>query len=90
MARRNLHEEMKRQEKIYIYGARTTYRIYELWDNSMFVTCLRTGQQGLQTTPKTETTDVTSQAAKQNLLLKQKPLRVSVLVLSQACHHVRP
>lgn len=81
---------MRTREKMYIYGARKIYRTYELWDNSMFVTCLRTGQQRLQAPPKTETTDVTSQAAKQNLLLKQKPLRVSVLVLSQACHHVRP
>lgn len=86
MARRNFNEDTR--ENVYLWGMKIC-RIYELWDNSMFVTCLGTSQQRLQTTPKTETTDVTSQAAKQNLLLKQKPLRVSVLVLSQACHHVR-
>lgn len=56
----------------------------------MLVSCPKTKQQALQSLPEKETTDVTGEAAKRNLSLKMDPLRVSVLALSQACHHLSP
>ena len=51
--------------------------------------CLSAKQQALQTLPRKETTDVTSQTAKLNLLLELSPSHVSVLALSHACYHLR-